>query len=538
MKAVAMARKYSRYVGYPVFFLLCFWVFLTLTFPIERFVPALEQKAGEVLGRQVRIGEASLSPLGRLVFSSVTIDSPGEEPKPEGRAWREAGGISDDLDETGDGNAVDGTDPTAGTPRPPRPGYLIDEVVVNLGLVALLFDDLDLRVDFDGMGGEIRFAYAGPMPGSEPEQPVRGSRGRDRSVARGAAAAGPVGAAGMPDPGAEPQPAAEPQLEVEGDAELLLTIEARNIDLALLHDLRAKVPLPLTGTMNFEMRLASGTGRFADATGEMALRMADIVLGAGNAQIDMGGMPLTIDPITLAAIDCRVRVKEGVAEFEVFETKSADFDLKVKGTVTLGDPLKRSRFDVYLMFKFLEGYRGKSDKAEMLVSNIDQFSRDFKLAHRDDDYWGFRYRGAFGQSRFTASKLAPGEHAQKAAKRAGDRQRGAKAKRERADAGNLPSGPAALPGMEPLAGGGMQDQPGMVMSPRSEPGPPHAVDDPIPRPDPVRDARVEEEPREAGEEEVAEEAPDDEGAGNEAPGAEAAGGGEETAGSEDDQVVE
>ncbi|HUT76679.1 MAG TPA: type II secretion system protein GspN, partial [Polyangia bacterium] len=417
--------------------------------------------------------------------------------------------------------------------------YLIDEVVVNLGVVALLFDDLDLRVDFGGLGGEISFAYAGPMPGSDPEQAERGPRGRIRRGARGAAA--------VPEPGAEQQGAeeqADAEEEDDGDeSELLLTIEASNIDLAMLHDLRAKLPLPLTGTLDFAVRLASRTGRFEGATGELTLRMEDVVLGAENAQIDAGGMPLTIDPIMLAAIDCRVPINEGTAEFEAFETKSNDFDLKVKGTVTLGDPLKRSRFDVYLMFRFLDGYLGKSDKAAMLISNIDQFSRDFKLAHRDDGYWGFRYRGIFGSSRFTPSKLAPGEASQKAGKRVGERQRGTKAKRGRSAAGNLPSGPAGLTGLEPPAGGGMQDLPDLMSpgrrerEPEPEPEPSRVDDEPTPQPEPGSGGAADEEPNEVEASHTQEEAPENETAENEEPSGQAPGE-EETEGSEGEQVGE
>ncbi|HUT77962.1 MAG TPA: hypothetical protein VM285_09765, partial [Polyangia bacterium] len=106
MKAVALARRSAKYAGYPVFFLLCFWISLVLTFPIERFVPVLEQQAGATLGREVSIGDVSLSLLGRLVFSSVTIGIPDEEQEPDVRTRSAALEFADDPAEEDDGDAT------------------------------------------------------------------------------------------------------------------------------------------------------------------------------------------------------------------------------------------------------------------------------------------------------------------------------------------------------------------------------------------------------------------------------------------------
>jgi hypothetical protein len=499
-----MARKVAKIAGYPLFFALCFWFFAVLSFPVERFLPALESRASEFLDREVRIGEISLSLTGRLVFSDVFLEAAAEPDQGPGGKRDAAGDDFDDESPGGDETreAPGGNDAPAVAKA--RPGYAIDEVVLNLGFWALLFGDLDLGIEFEGLGGEILFSYAGPMPGSEPDLPERAAgRARGPRGARPSAAPGvPPVLPGMPGAAAE-QPPALPSRDVDqGDTPLQLTVVARGIELARVPDLRARLPLPISGTLDLEVRLSSGTGRFADAEGEIALGMRDIVLGAGNAEIDVGGMPLTVDPIAVASIDCRVTVKEGTAEFGIFETKSNDFDLRILGTTALADPLKRSRFDLYLMFRFLDGYLSKSDKAEMLVSNIDQFSRDFKLAHRDDGYWGFRYRGQFGTSRFTPSKLAPGEQAAKTSKRAADRKRGSKARRGGAPgAVNLPSGPAGFEEpaeREAAAEPGFRDVPDLPPPIRPEILPPQRTEEPPPEepeppPEPVQEAQPDDE---------------------------------------------
>lgn len=471
MRFKATARKIFKYVGYPVFFLACFYLFTILTFPVERLAPGLEVLAGQMLGRKVYIGGASLSLGGGLVFTGVEIEVPEKEDPPRAPGRRGSWELDDDDDDDDD-DVEDGEGQEAG--EQPRPSYRLERVSVDIGLLALLFDKLDLRVSFDGLGGTVRFAYAGPKPEERSGRPVAP---RGRPAGRGAI----PGAPGSGPPGSEQQHGRQIVTGDDGGkgTGMRVTVEARGLELGRLHDIRSKVPLPLSGRLDLEVSLASPTGSFSDAEGEMTMRLTDMALGTADYQIDVGGMPLTIDPISVAAIECLVSVREGTAEFEIFDAESEDFDIQIMGTVALADSLSRSRFDVYLMFRFLDGYLDKSDRAQMLVSNINQFSREFKRAQRDDGYWGFRYRGMPGTGRFTPSKLAPGEQAKGAkGRRAVERKRGARPVRApaAAPAVNLPTGPVDL--AEPTAG----RETGTAVEPEIVPPPerPAPVREPIP----------------------------------------------------------
>jgi hypothetical protein len=72
-------KRVIKLVGYPLFFLLCFWIFLGLTFPGDRFIPIVESKAGAVLGRKVSVGSLSVSPFGSMTVQDLRIAVPSED---------------------------------------------------------------------------------------------------------------------------------------------------------------------------------------------------------------------------------------------------------------------------------------------------------------------------------------------------------------------------------------------------------------------------------------------------------------------------
>jgi hypothetical protein len=322
---------------------------------------------------------------------------------------------------------------------------------------------------------------------------------------------------------------------------LSLVIEAEGLELRQLHDLRAKLPLPITGQIDIEIALTSETGEFREAGGTISVNGVAIVLGNSEAQIEVGGMPMTVDEIAIAQVDCEVQVEQGTAEFTAFEMRSQDFDAKVQGSLTFGDPLSRSRLDLYLMFRFLDGYAAKSARAQMLISSLDDFSRDLKRAHRSDGYYGFRYRGMFGSARLSPSKTFRGER-----QRAADRRKKPRDRKRPGRAGaGLPSGPAGEPGLRQPPRG---DPSGADLSGETMPGapPPRPGQplEPMPRPGldngPGRLRPGEDDGSGQVEEEIEEEAPDQEEAGEgegsgegEESGEEEGGGEEQGAGEEE-----
>lgn len=74
-------RKILKWIGYPLFFLLCFVFFAYKTFPYERLADRLIQEAG-ARGYEVEIIDLTHSGLTGLAFESVRVVLPAEEGSP------------------------------------------------------------------------------------------------------------------------------------------------------------------------------------------------------------------------------------------------------------------------------------------------------------------------------------------------------------------------------------------------------------------------------------------------------------------------
>ncbi len=496
------AKKILKIVGYPLFFLAVFLFFLLWTFPADRFAPVLESQLTSALGRKVDIGEMSISPTGDLVLSMVEIEMPkSKEDDPL---------FDDDEDGDEDGDGEQEGDGSKKEKEPEALTYLIEEAVVSVGFLGLLFDELDLSVHMEALGGEISVSYDGPMPGDEGsvedrKKKVRDDRRKKRAKKRRAARKG----AEEEEPGEEEDE--EDEEEESSDKSLDLAVDVVGVKLARIHDLGQLSPLPVSGTVDMKLELKSSTGSFRDASGSMIFDASGVSFGNGRSKIDVGGLPMSVDEIAVDKMFFEVLVKEGVGEVERFEMASNDFDASVEGTITFWDPISRSRMDLYLMFRFLEGYANKSASSKTLISNLDTFSRDLKNAHRKDGYYGFKYRGVFGSAKMTPSKRnikRKGKDKKAGASRPG---RPSAAKKKRKDRVGKPAKTSERVKRDPLPSGRpggedpRDDRPGRVndrprpgMAAPLKPGarPPHLVEEEV--------VEAEEE-EEVEEEEVAEE---------------------------------
>ena len=88
-----------KFVGYPAFFIGSFILFLLWTFPIDRFEPILDEQLEKALGREVEIGDLSISLTGNLVLSMIEVSVPEAPEEPSG---------ADDDDDEWDDDESDG----------------------------------------------------------------------------------------------------------------------------------------------------------------------------------------------------------------------------------------------------------------------------------------------------------------------------------------------------------------------------------------------------------------------------------------------
>lgn len=148
-----------KLVGYPAFFVACFAVFVIWSFPVDRFAPMIETRLASMLGREVIIGEVSMSLLGALRLEAVEIGMASEEEDEE--VMLEA----DDAAQAGKGGKPGG----AADKPAPKPKYSIEEIVIDVGFLDLLLGELDVEVEAELLGGELTVSYEGPLGSGEGE---------------------------------------------------------------------------------------------------------------------------------------------------------------------------------------------------------------------------------------------------------------------------------------------------------------------------------------------------------------------------------
>jgi hypothetical protein len=390
-----------KLVGYPTFFLLCFALFTFWTFPVDRFAPQVEERLGALLGRDVSVGEVSMSLTGSFALESVEIGLVAEDDE-QAEPETEADGEARSSGAGGD----------AAAKATPHPKYSIEEIDVDIGFIDLLLGELDVEVETEALGGEIAVSYEGPLrsPEAEPAGAIGAAARRAPGLARRGlrTQAGERGQAETVPAPREGAPVEEAKADEGGDP-MALKVEATGIQLRQILDLRRKVPVPVSGAVDLYVELSSQTGRFGDAEGRISLAAKQLKVGDSKNPSDIGGMPMTVDEVLISELIWEIDVKEGIGTIDKCAVTSTDFDAKVEGTIAFGDPFARTRLDLYFTFKFLAGYAKKSPTAQMLVSSLPELSNAFRRALRTDGYFGFRYRGQVGTAQFSPSKFYRGK---------------------------------------------------------------------------------------------------------------------------------
>lgn len=375
-----MARRLPKIVGYAAFFVAAFGFFLFVLFPVDRFTVAVEQQLSNKLGRKVEIESMHLSPFGTLKAANVEIEVPVAQVEEESAESVPAQGDSD-------GSA-------AKKAETKKPRYFIEEIAIDVGLLSLLWGNLDVELSMDVFGGEVQIAYDGPKPAPAARGPLRPPSARRRS-SRPAASA---------ENGEEVQDVQEPQDEEEVDvSSLSVEFEASDISLKQIHDLRNSLPVPIAGQLDLSLELESEDGQLSNADGELKVELRDVTLSTKGFKADMGGMQMDVPPLTIASAELHIVFVKGEGEVKSFKIDSKHFDAKLEGSFNLGDRPEAMRFDLYFMFKVLDAYVAQSDTLKTILPSLDSFSSKAQRAHRPDGYYGFRFRGPWRSATFQPS---------------------------------------------------------------------------------------------------------------------------------------
>jgi type II secretion system protein N len=333
-------RKLLSWVGYPTFALFSFLAFLYLTFPMERLKPRLEQRASAELGMEVTIDEVSPRPLLGLSAEGVTLVS---RPAPGAMPARSP-----------DGSTV--------TPKPAR--IRLDQVVLKVGLLGLIFGGVDLSFSVQGLGGELEGSYeqsASKTAPSSPAPPIPG-----RKVVR-------------------------PQ-------DWALRAELQKIDLASLPAVREAVGLPLSGRLSGKAALEVPEARWSSANGSLELDLEDCSIGDGKAKLKVPGNPLlamgvTLPRVRIGRLHGQISIEKGVATVRLTSQDrvgEVDIEADIEGRIGLRNPLPYSSLDVYARIRLNPQLKKRDAKFEL-------FENGLASARRPDGSYGVQISGILRQ---------------------------------------------------------------------------------------------------------------------------------------------
>ena len=174
-----------------------------------------------------------------------------------------------------------------------------------------------------------------------------------------------------------------------------VALRGKSIDLAELPGVRESINLPLTGTFEMSLDLASPTGHYAEADGVLSFKCHNCVLGDGKTPLKIEGNPmlaggLTLPKVRLGDLVGRVAVVKGIAKLEGVEAKSPDGDLALEGDIQLHDPLQLSTMTLYLRFRLSDSLLKSADKLQMMLQMAGSAGK------RPDGFYGVRLTGRFG----------------------------------------------------------------------------------------------------------------------------------------------
>ncbi|MSP24110.1 MAG: type II secretion system protein GspN [Myxococcales bacterium] len=175
--------------------------------------------------------------------------------------------------------------------------------------------------------------------------------------------------------------------------------EGTGIQLGRIEPLAAMLQeLPLSGVLHGKFSLAPEDGKFRKASGKLELGIEDVVLGDGKAKL----MGVALPAAQLGHVAVVAKAEKGLLSIEELSAHGRDFEFSGEGKLQLQESWKRTTADVFLEFKFADGYRDTDDATRGLLGKPGQNykpaleldpSGTFKKAKTDNDFYRFHVSG-------------------------------------------------------------------------------------------------------------------------------------------------
>jgi type II secretion system protein N len=260
-------------------------------------------------------------------------------------------------------------------------------------------------------------------------------------------------------------------------------VEVSNVDLSKVEPLaEALGGIPLSGTVSAKLTLEAPGGKFNKADGSLELTLADLVVSDGKTKIQ--GL-IELPPARLGELTLSAEAKEGVLKVTKLSAPGPDIELEGDGKINVREPWNNSIADLYVRFKFADGYRTKTPETKSLLGDpaanlppaIETFAPKMKRAKRADGFYGWHVHGQLKRVKFDPH--ASDAPATRSRGKGGDSPFSAGAKKPSL---NLPGGPTeASPSRVPNPGSD-DEKPERAPPPPPPPEEPRAESPPPPEP--------------------------------------------------------
>jgi type II secretion system protein N len=190
---------------------------------------------------------------------------------------------------------------------------------------------------------------------------------------------------------------------------MVLEVGVENVDIGQIDALGEIVSgLPLTGTLKGKLAWVVPEQKLAKATGTVTLSIADLTAGDGKTKI---AGKLALPKLNVGAFELEAEAKEGVLKVDKLGTQGQDLDLAGEGKILLRDPFGESNADLYLRFRFADGYKGKNEMTKSLFGApgssapalFELADPRIRTSKRPDGFYGWHMTGPMKDPRFEPS---------------------------------------------------------------------------------------------------------------------------------------
>lgn len=200
--------------------------------------------------------------------------------------------------------------------------------------------------------------------------------------------------------------------EVQGTAPVgksggTVEVEMKDLDFAKVQPLQELIEgVPIRGTLSGRLELEAPDGKFNKANGSLEVTATDVaVLDAKKKIMGLVSLPAAkLGELTLSA-----EAKDGVLKVTKLSCTGPDIELEGDGKVNVREPWQNSAADLYIRFKFADGYRSKTDETKSVLGDpggsgppplMETMVPKMKRAKRADGAFGWHVHGALKKLKY------------------------------------------------------------------------------------------------------------------------------------------